>query len=148
MSKEYEKPLTLKLHSSAVLYYYLVSVHLLALFAVFYASIPLLIQLLCVGFIVVYYFYLNGKLKPPAKIVWLQENNWQLYDSEITYSEACLTPWSFLTSWVVVLVFKLEAGKKVCVLVPYDALDIEIFRQLKLKLTTLKPKYLRKLSTD
>ena len=148
MSKEYEKPLTLNLQSSAVLYYYLVSVHVLASFAVFYASIPILIQLLCVGSIVVYFFYLKCKLKPSSKIVWLQENNWQLYDSETTYVEACLTPWSFLASWLVVLVFKTEAGKKVSILVPYDALDKEIFRQLKLKLTILKPKYLRELSKD
>lgn len=148
MSKEYEKPLTLNLQSSAVLFYYLVSLHVLASFAVFYTSIPILIQLLCVGFIIVHFCSLKDKLKPSSKIVWLQENNWQLYDSETTYVEARLTPWSFLTSWIIVLVFKSETGKKVSILVPYDALDIEIFRQLKLKLTILKPKYLRKLSID
>lgn len=121
---------------------------MLASFAVFYASLHILIQLLCVGFIVFYFFYLKDKLKPVPQIVWLQENNWQLYNSETTYIGAHLSPWSFLSSWLVVLVFKTEAGKKVSVLVPYDAVDKEIFRQLKLKLTTLKPKYLRDISTE
>ncbi|MCK5334881.1 MAG: hypothetical protein KAQ67_01900 [Gammaproteobacteria bacterium] len=148
MSKEYEKPLTLKLHSSAVLKYYLICVHILAVFAVFYATLNTSLQIMSLLFITAYYFYQNNKSDRVKEVVWLQDNNWKLYEQQDTFTEARLTPESFLSSWLVILAFKAESGKRVNILVPYDAVDKESFRRLKLRITILKPKYLQAESTN
>lgn len=116
--------------------------------AVFYAAMNLSVQVLFTGFISLHFIYQKKQSTTQHKLIWLQENNWQIYDEHGDYVEACLTPWSFLSSWLVMLVLKTDQGRRVSVLVSYDALDKESFRCLKLRLTTLKPKYLRNADAD
>lgn len=148
MLQEYEKLLTLEPKASALLNYYLVIVHLLALFAVWYANINLLLAVLLTFFIVIEFSYLKFKSYGNRKIIWLQNNSWKVYADVESYDEACLTPWSFLSSWLIILVFKTHQGKVISILLPYDTLGKESFRRLKLRLMILKPKYLRDPSTD
>ena len=142
MLKEYEKPLTLEPHSSHLLKSYLLTVHVLSLCAVIYASIGFFLKVLCIAFIVLHFYYLIKKLNRSLKVIWLDENNWRLFNNKNIYIAAYLTPWTFMSSWLVILVFKTEYGKTVSVCLPYDAVDNERFRSLKQRITILKPKYL------
>ena len=142
MSKEYATPLTLELKPSPVFKYYLLSLYLLAITAVVYADLHPLIQVFTVLFLVIFYFYQTSRTLRYTKIVWSSGNDWQLYELSLEGIEVHLTPMSFCSSWLVILAFKTEAGKRINITVPYDSLNAEIFRRLKVRLRIIKPKSL------
>lgn len=148
MSKEYATPLILDLKKSSIVNVYQIAVHLLAVFAVLYASISAWLMLVLVVFISLHFFYQKTTSNKFSKIVWLSDNQWNLYRSDEDFSEARLTVMSFLTSWLVILAFKIDDAGRVNVLIPYDMLDAENFRRLKVRLKILKATQLTELSAN
>ena len=143
MLKESEKTLTLEPLRSNILLYFLLTLHLTALFAVFYANLHIGFQLLAVAFLFIHYSWYVFSANKPAKLVWLRKNKWQIYYSSHQMIEARLTPLSFLSSWLVILVLKGETGRSITLVLAQDSLEKEQFRRLKVRMRTLKPEYLR-----
>ena len=143
MLKEFETPLTLELQRSALLDYYLITVHALAFVAVIYSSVNALVQIFSILFISFHYLFKIRQQILFKKIIWSQENNWCLYHEDGSCFDSQLSSLSFLSSWLVILVFNTEVGRRVSVLVPFDSLERTSFRRLKQRLVTIKPKYLR-----
>lgn len=147
MLKEYASPLTLELSASVVLNAFLIVVHALAVLAVLYAQIDWTVQMIFVVMIGIYFIYQKQSINQSAKLIWFSGNDWHLYlDGE--YTEARLTSMSFHSSWLIILAFKARSGRRVNVPLLYDALDAEVFRRLKVRLTILKPKDLLNLPAD
>jgi len=146
--KEYETTLTLEPLRSNLLLYFLLSLHLTALFAVFYADLHIGFQLLAVTLLFIHYSWYIFSANKPARLLWLRKNEWQIYYSSHVMIEARLSPLSFLSSWLVILVFKADTGRSVTVVLPHDGLEKEQFRQLKLRMVTLKPEYLKASGAD
>lgn len=148
MSKEFEKPLTLKLNQSLALRRYIVSVYLLSAFSVIVASINPFYQIVLLISLVFLYIYQQRVSLPCSRLIWLQDNDWIAYDSNNIELALRLTPMSFLSSWLVVLAMKGNDGKRVNIIVLFDSVEKEAFRLLKLRLTILKAKHLLVLSED
>ena len=150
MLKEFASLLTLELRPSAVFNYFWIVVHSLAVFAVVYASIHWYLQIFLLLLLALHFVFQRQAKNQPDKLIWLNGNDWRLYDknNDDEYTQASLTPMSFLSSWLVILVLETENEKRVNVLVLFDSLDTEIFRRLKVRLTILKPALLKKLSAE
>lgn len=147
MLKEFASPLTLDLVSSKFLASYLISIHSLAIFAAFYAAIPVAIKFLCFLFISIYFIYQWRRRFLTKKMIWMSANEWLVFDHQGKPNELRLSSLSLLTSWLVILVFKKNDAKKQLVLIPYDSLNKDAFRLLKVRLSILKEKDLKNSST-
>ena len=143
MLKEFASPLTLDLVISKLLAYYLMSIHGLAVFAVFYSAIPVTIKFLCFLFISIHFIYQWGRRFLTKKMIWMNANEWLAFDHQGKRDELTLSSVSLLVSWLVILVFKKNDAKKKLVLIPYDSLNKDAFRLLKVRLNILKVKELK-----
>lgn len=141
MSKEYASPLSLELKSSALLTSFQIAVHIIALIAVLYANLPVIIKLAGCILLTVSYRYYQSQTKKRCRIVWLKDNQWFIYTDDQQVIEAKLTPMSFLANWLVILALKTEEGKRLNFVIPFDALDKHSYRRLKVKLTMLSPTF-------
>lgn len=139
MSKEYASPLILEFKTSKISHFYLLSVHCLAMTGLFYSGLPLILKLLLSLLIIISFFYLKKGEGQVIKAVWLSENDWVIVDRFGTQVASRLTPLSFRCSWLVILSLKTDEGKNISLMIPFDALDPDIFRQLKVKLKLIKP---------
>lgn len=140
LSKEFASPLTLELSGSVILKKYFIVIHALAVFAVCYAEIDLAVQLFLFTLVLFHYLFQTRYCFQIIKIVCSNDNEWRLINSLGESTETKLTPMSFLSSWLVILAFKSASGKRQSVLIAFDSLSEASFRQLKVKLTTLRSK--------
>lgn len=147
MLKEYASPLTLELKPSAALNAFLWLIHALATSAVLLAQIHWAVQIIFVALIIIYFNEQKRAVSRYQKLIWFDDNHWHIY-ADGQYTEACLTPMSFHSSWLVILVFKTASGKTVNALLLYDVLDADVFRRLKVRLTILNLKDLLNQSLD
>lgn len=143
MSREYAVPLSLNPYASQQLKRVLFALYSVALFPVFLSHLDILVKaLLCAGLMVSYRHEIN-KTRFAFTLLWQKENQWIVQAANSEPQMASLSPMSFYISWLVVLVLKLESGANKVVVLPYDALEAQSFRQLKIRLTLLKLKDLR-----
>lgn len=148
MSKEYASPLTLEFNQSKVIRFYLAAIHVLAATALVLSSVSMLLKLLVLALLLISFIFQSNRLYRYKKLIWLNENDWVLFDSLDNEVSVNLTPMSFSSSWLVILALRADNNKIIKLLVPFDALSKGSFRQLKVKLTILKPGALNPLADD
>jgi len=141
LSKEFASPLVANLKPSKQLLHFFLLTHLLALTAVDYAMLSWLIKLSCLVMIALSYIYSVGQIQRYRQFTWSDNNQWHLLTKRYEQLDARLTPMSFFLNNLVVLVLRLDDGKKVSLLITKDAVNKEVFRRLKVKLTMIKPSY-------
>ena len=141
MSKEYASPLVANLKlSKQQLYFYLLT-HLLALTAIDYAQLDLLITVVCLSLIALSFIFSIKQMQRYMQFTWLDNNQWILRNKSNELQDAQLTPMSFFINHLVVLVLRLDDGRKVSLIITKDTVNQEVFRRLKVKLTMIKPSY-------
>lgn len=141
MSKEFASPLVAKLKpSKQQLHFYLLT-HLLAITAVDYVQLDLLFIVVCLGLIALSFIFSIKQMQCYQQFTWLDNNQWHLLTKNNEQQDAKLTPMSFFINHLVVLVLRLDDGKKVSLLITQDTVNTEVFRRLKVKLTMIKPSY-------
>ncbi len=141
MSKEFASPLVAKLKPSKQLLHFHLLTHLLALTAVDYVQLDLLITVACLSLIVVSFIFSIKQMQRYRQFIWSDNNQWNLLTTSNEQLDAQLTPMSFFINHLVVLVLRVDDGKKVSLLITEDAVNKEVFRRLKVKLTMIKPSY-------
>ena len=105
-------------------------------------------KVIVIIFVVVSFLYQKNKLYRYKKLLWLKENDWVIFDALENEINVRLSSLSFSSSWLVILALRTEDNKAINLLVPFDALNKESFRLLKVKLTILKPAELKSLTDD
>jgi len=141
LSKEYASPLVANLKlSKQQLYFYLLT-HLLALTAIDYAQLDLLITVVCLSLIALSFIFSIKQMQRYMQFTWLDNNQWILRNKSNELQDAQLTPMSFFINHLVVLVLRLDDGRKVSLIITKDTVNQEVFRRLKVKLTMIKPSY-------
>ena len=148
MSKEYASPLTLEFKRSNVVLFYLSGIHTLAVIALLLSTISILLIVIVLVLLFISFVYQKSRLFQYKKVIWQQENDWVLFDSSGNETNAHLTSLSFSCSWLVILVLRDDNKKSINLLVPFDALNKESFRQLKVKITILKPEELKAITDE
>lgn len=133
MSRAYATPLELELIPSRrqykllLLIYALVTISILLLPWHFLSRLAFLAGVLLSG-----QFLLHRK---PAcnRIVWQSGNNWLLTMENVT-SKAVLLPETLTSFWLVILLFRLENGKRYPVMIWPDSIHADVFRRLRVRL--------------
>ena len=141
MLKEFASPLVAKLKPSKQLLQFHLLTHLLALTAIDYVQLDLFFAVACLSLIALSFIFSIRQMRRYRQFTWLDNNKWHLLNSSNEQQDAQLTPMSFFINHLVVLVLRLDDGKKVSVLITKDAVNQEVFRRLKVKLTMIKPSY-------
>jgi len=148
LSKEYASPLTLEFKRSKVIQFYLSGIHMLAATAVLISTVAVFIKVIVLVFLLISFVFQKSRSCQYKKLIWLKENDWVLFDASDNEVNANLRPLSFSCSWLVILALRTENNNVINLLVPFDALSKESFRQLKVKLTILKPDLLKPLTDE
>ena len=148
MSKEFASPLILEFNNSRIIQLYLISIHLLATLSLLLSALMPYQKVIVIIFVVVSFLYQKNKLYRYKKLLWLKENDWVIFDALENEINVRLSSLSFSSSWLVILALRTEDNKAINLLVPFDALNKESFRLLKVKLTILKPAELMSLTDD
>lgn len=142
MLKEFASPLILEFHTSTVFQLYLSGVHALAIVAVIFSSLSLVISMLIISMISLSFLYQKKYQNKVKKMVWLSGKEMALHYQYDEAVSAQLSTLSFSIAWLVILVLRTERDKLVSVLIPFDSLDAESFRLLKVRLTIISYKEL------
>ena len=141
MSKEFASPLVANLKPSKQLLHFHLLTHLLALTAIDYALLDLSLTVVGIFLIGLSFVYSVRQMQRYRQFIWSDNNRWQLLTKKNELQDARLTPMSFCINHLVVLVLRLNDGKTVSLLITKDAVNKDVFRRLKVKLTIIKPSY-------
>jgi len=130
----YASPLVLETGRSRYLTVYLLLVHALAL-TVIAAPLNLSLTLrLAVAAAVLLSFIWQINRKPPRRLVWESDGDWQLFFADASERTGQLRPDSYVSPWLVILRFKLVKGGRCSVVIMPDMLDPQSFRRLRVRL--------------
>ena len=135
------KPLLLTLKPSWVWFLFLLGLHLLAILAVLIAAIPVAVKLLMLVLIPVSFVLQTRQQQQKTQLVWRTGNRWFINDEQSAYA---LHAVDFFSRWLVILSVLTESpdnsgmrryfGRKRKFIIPFDALDKDTFRLLRVRL--------------
>ena len=136
------KPLSLALKPSRAVKWFLITTHLLAAVAATISAIPLIIKLLLIATVAVSLTYNLNQNNKPTHLVWRPGNRWFINDAQLP---AELTAINFFSRWLVIVTllqstksenesFLAKLKRKQKFIIPFDAVDSEVFRLLRVRL--------------
>ena len=120
---------------------FLLGLHLLAILAVLIATIPVVAKLLMLALIPVSFVLQARQQQQKTQLVWRTGNRWFINDEQSAYA---LHAVDFFSRWLVILSVLTESpdnsgmrryfGRKRKFIIPFDALDKDTFRLLRVRL--------------
>lgn len=111
---------------------YLVLVHGLALLSVMLLPVGVGLRLCMALLLVVSFMHAWRRQQQPVRLVW-RDTDWLIRCADREHKAELLAS-SLLTAWLTLLHFKLDSGRRLCVLLLPDALDSDHFRRLRVRL--------------
>ena len=133
MSSAYATPLELELSPSQRQTYVLIFIHLLAVLSILLLPWPIILRWLLVLAVLAVSVWLSRKKKLYDLIVWQAGNHWLLKSKNSSTTAELLTE-SFMTSWLIILLFKVENHGRCAVLIWPDSVRPDVFRRLRVRL--------------
>lgn len=132
MSLAYATPLELDIRPSAAVRRYLVLVHGLALLSVMLLPVEVSLRGVAAMLVLVSFMLAWHRHKQSVRLEW-RETDWLIRRAE-RENKAELLASSLLMARLTLLHFKLDNGRRLCLLVLPDALDSGHFRRLRVRL--------------
>ena len=133
MSRAYATPLELELSPSKQQRKLLLFIYALTAISILLLPWPFLLRLVCLICVLLLSKFLLYKIPSCNRIVWQSGNNWLLITGDVT-SKAVLLPETLVTYWLVILLFRVEEGRRCSVLVWPDSVHYDAFRRLRVRL--------------
>jgi hypothetical protein len=93
----------------------------------------LLLRLVFIVSVLLLSCFLIYKTPVCKRIVWQSGNHWLLTMNDVT-SEAVMMPETLVSFWIVILLFRLEDGRRYTVLIWPDSVHADAFRRLRVRL--------------
>lgn len=133
MSRTYATPLELELSPSKRQRKLLLFINALAAISILLLPWHFLLRLVFLVSVLLLSYFLLYKTSACKRIVWQSGNHWLLTIDDVT-SEAVLLPETLVSFWLVILLFRLEGGRRCSVLIWPDSVHADAFRRLRVRL--------------
>jgi hypothetical protein len=133
LSRTYATPLELELSPSKRQRKLLLFINALAAISILLLPWHFLLRLVFLVSVLLLSYFLRYKTSACKRIVWQSGNHWLLTIDDVT-SEAVLLPETLVSFWLVILLFRLEGGRRCSVLIWPDSVHADAFRRLRVRL--------------